>query len=60
MISVVAFLGNVGRQYAGNRHNVAWLFADSLDLARSLNWQRKFKAQYANATGCTSSGRRPS
>lgn len=51
MISVVAFLGNVGRQYAGNRHNVAWLFADSLDLARSLNWQRKFKAQYAQRDG---------
>jgi PTH1 family peptidyl-tRNA hydrolase len=48
MIQLVAFLGNVGRQYAGNRHNVAWQFADSLDFASSLSWQKKFKAQYAS------------
>ena len=47
MISLVAFLGNVGRQYAGNRHNVAWQFADSLDCMETLSWQSKFKGQYA-------------
>ena len=26
MISLVAFLGNYGKKYEGNRHNVAWLF----------------------------------
>jgi len=47
MIQLVAFLGNHGKQYAGNRHNVAWQFADSLGFAPSLSWQRKFKGQYA-------------
>ncbi|HNY16785.1 MAG TPA: aminoacyl-tRNA hydrolase [Treponemataceae bacterium] len=49
MISLVAFLGNYGKQYAGNRHNVAWQFADSLPFAGSLSWQKKFKAQYASS-----------
>jgi PTH1 family peptidyl-tRNA hydrolase len=48
MISLVAFLGNYGKQYAGNRHNVAWQFADSLPFASSLSWQKKFKGQYAS------------
>lgn len=47
MIQLVAFLGNLGKQYAGNRHNVSWQFADSLGFAPSLSWQRKFKGQYA-------------
>jgi len=48
MILLVAFLGNFGKQYAGNRHNVAWQFADSIDFVSSLSWQKKFKAQYAS------------
>ena len=47
MITLVAFLGNFGKQYEGNRHNVAWQFADTLPFASSLFWQKKFKAQYA-------------
>lgn len=47
MIYLVAFLGNFGRQYAGNRHNVAWQFADDLPSVSSLSWQKKFKGQYA-------------
>ncbi len=47
MISVVAFLGNHGRQYAGNRHNVAWHFAERVTFAGELSWQKKFKGQYA-------------
>lgn len=47
MISLVAFLGNYGKKYEGNRHNVAWLFADSLPFAGSLNWQKKFQGHYA-------------
>jgi PTH1 family peptidyl-tRNA hydrolase len=61
MITLVAFLGNFGKQYEGNRHNVAWQFADALPFASSLSWQKKFKAQYAtrqfDAAG-TSSGDR--
>jgi len=48
MITLVAFLGNYGKQYAGNRHNVAWQFADSIPFEGSLSWQKKFKAQYAS------------
>ena len=51
MISVVAFLGNYGKQYSGNRHNVAWQFADSLPFSYKLNWQSKFKGQYAFLDG---------
>ncbi len=48
MISLVAFLGNVGKKYAGNRHNVAWHFADSLSMLSGASWQKKFKGQYAS------------
>ena len=44
MISLIAFLGNYGNEYAKTRHNVAWLFADSLPF----NWQQKFRGQYAS------------
>lgn len=50
MISLVAFLGNHGKTYRHNRHNVAWLFADSLSLAASLSWQSKFKGRYASCS----------
>ncbi|MBO5236748.1 MAG: aminoacyl-tRNA hydrolase [Spirochaetaceae bacterium] len=48
MITLVAFLGNYGSKYSGNRHNVAWQFADSLPFAHKLNWQHKFKGSYAS------------
>lgn len=48
MISLVAFLGNHGTKYEGNRHNVAWQFADTLGRASSLSWQKKFKGRYAS------------
>lgn len=51
MISLVAFLGNHGRQYGGNRHNVAWQLADSLPFADRLGWQGKFKGRYASLDG---------
>ncbi len=53
MIALVAFLGNHGRQYAQNRHNVAWQFADALPSLSSLSWQKKFKGLYANRTGAS-------
>ena len=49
MIRLCAFLGNVGSEYARNRHNVAWLFLDSLQEAAGLSWSRKFKGSYAQA-----------
>lgn len=48
MIYLVAFLGNHGKQYALNRHNVAWQFADALPSLSSLSWQKKFKGQYTS------------
>lgn len=48
MIRLYAFLGNYGKEYAGNRHNVAWQFLDSLQLGGSLSWERKFKGKVAS------------
>ena len=48
MISLVVFLGNHGPTYAGNRHNVAWIFAQNLSSSQELSWQRKFRGQYAS------------
>ncbi|MBO4727453.1 MAG: aminoacyl-tRNA hydrolase [Spirochaetaceae bacterium] len=47
MISLVVFLGNYGREYEKTRHNAAWIFEESLPFASKLNWQSKFKGQYA-------------
>ena len=53
LIELVAFLGNTGKQYERNRHNAAWLFADSLSSFSSLSWSKKFKGESAtlNALG---------
>ncbi|MDR3284203.1 MAG: aminoacyl-tRNA hydrolase [Treponema sp.] len=51
MISLMVFLGNPGPQYSGNRHNVAWQFADSLDLTKSLMWREKFRGHFASYGG---------
>ncbi len=47
MIRLVVFLGNHGKKYAKNRHNVAWLFADSLSLSRNATYTKKFNGEYA-------------
>lgn len=49
MIQLIVFLGNYGREYEGTRHNVAWLFADSLPFFNKLSWQNKFKSDFAAA-----------
>ena len=53
LIELVAFLGNTGKQYERNRHNAAWLFADSLSSVSSLSWSKRFKGESAtlNALG---------
>jgi len=58
MISLVAFLGNVGRQYAGNRHNVAWQFADALPVLSGVSWQKKFRGLYASIPVAGADGER--
>ena len=51
MIRLYAFLGNHGREYSGNRHNVAWHFLESLPMYGDLRWERKFKGRYAQWEG---------
>ncbi len=47
MIKLVAFLGNYGAEYEKTRHNVAWQFASQLPFYNRLNFQQKFKGDYA-------------
>lgn len=46
MIQLIAFLGNYGSQYENTRHNVAWLFENSLPFANKLSWQSKYKSDF--------------
>ena len=48
MIDLVAFFGNHGKEYSGNRHNAGWMFAEALPFYDSLGWQRKFKGRCAS------------
>ncbi|MCE1195265.1 aminoacyl-tRNA hydrolase [bacterium] len=48
MIRLYAFLGNYGKEYSGNRHNVAWQFLEALPFAGNLSWERKFKGKVAS------------
>lgn len=47
MIKLVAFLGNYGSEYEKTRHNVAWQFASQLPFYNRLDFQNKFKGDYA-------------
>ena len=46
MIRLCAFLGNQGQEYRYHRHNVAWLFLDSMRIASELRWSSKFKGAF--------------
>ncbi|WP_173934718.1 aminoacyl-tRNA hydrolase [Chelativorans sp. Marseille-P2723] len=42
---LIAGLGNPGRQYAGNRHNVGFMAADAINRRHSFSpWSKKFNA----------------
>ncbi len=58
MITLVAFLGNVGPKYARNRHNVAWQFADALPLLSAASWQKKFRGLYTSLSVAGADGGR--
>jgi len=47
MIKLVVALGNPDRQYLKTRHNIACQFIEHLPFYSSLNWQKKFKGEYA-------------
>ncbi len=47
MIRLYTFLGNTGREHRDNRHNVAWLFLETLPFAGELRWERGFRGRYA-------------
>lgn len=48
MISVIAFLGNPGKKHQDNRHNIAWIFAQNLEIFHNLGLSTKFNGQYGS------------
>lgn len=44
---LVAGLGNPGREYAHNRHNVGWLVVDELARRHDGRWREKFNGRLA-------------
>src|SRR5579871_1933815 len=44
---LVAGLGNPGREYAGNRHNVGWMVVDELARRHDGAWRSKFNGKLA-------------
>jgi peptidyl-tRNA hydrolase, PTH1 family len=44
---LVVGLGNPGREYSGNRHNVGWMVVDELARRHDASWKGKFNGQLA-------------
>ena len=46
MLWLLAGLGNPGRTYAGNRHNIGFMVIDELARRAGANFSSKFKSEY--------------
>jgi peptidyl-tRNA hydrolase len=44
MISLIALLGNPGREYARTRHNIAWMVEPYLSFAATSTGRKNSKA----------------
>src|SRR5919198_4538483 len=44
---LVVGLGNPGREYGGNRHNVGWMVVDELARRHGASWREKFSGRLA-------------
>src|SRR5881275_101043 len=44
---LVVGLGNPGREYAGNRHNVGWMVVEELARRHGGSWRGKFSGRVA-------------
>ena len=44
---LVVGLGNPGREYAGNRHNVGWMVVEELARRHGASWKGKFSGRVA-------------
>lgn len=47
VVGAVVLLGNPGREYERTRHNAGFLLASHWDRSRGLDWQKKFKGEWA-------------
>ena len=47
MAKLIIALGNPGREYENTRHNIAWQCLERLEYFNTLNFQKKFKGEYA-------------
>ncbi len=48
-VTLIAGLGNPGREYAGSRHNLGFTVVDALAAAEGLKWEKesRFQAEIA-------------
>jgi PTH1 family peptidyl-tRNA hydrolase len=44
---LVVGLGNPGREYSGNRHNVGWMVVEELARRHGASWKGKFSGKFA-------------
>ena len=48
-MKLIVGLGNPGREYEYNRHNIAWKTLEQLSFSTQLFWKSKFKGQYTQS-----------